>query len=661
VKAEAVPTFDGATRSASKTDMGKNMNRRLKPRNIRTPTNAKVGGEASATRLSGGDQGEVSASQPVAARALAAGRSPHGVESGPKSVKGRASEPGNRHSAPLGATGAISDRAAPGQSSRSSPSAGKPRTRRRGTVQPASKQGGRTSGSTAPNGATYITNMQRKLFARSRERPERTFEDLFNWVHHPTTLAEAWRRVSRRKASRTAGVDGTTRSLVEKRAGGVEAFLEDLRCALKDGTYRPLPVRERLIPKPGKPGKFRPLGIPTLRDRVVQMAMKLVLEPIFEADFFPTSYGFRPGRCTMDAIRQVAELLMPKVQGPSPYTHVIEGDIKACFENVDHHLLMDRVRRRIRDKRMLRLTLAFLRAGVMSEGTLRHPTTGTPQGGVVSPLLANIYLQAIEERYRRHVPNPHEDPRKATYRRSTDRKGKRPRFFVVRYADDFVVLVTGDRQNAETEKAHLAEYIRSELRMELSAEKTLVTDVRNGFNFLGYRIRVSPALRDGKMVPKPTIPTEAAARFRSKVRELTRGDTSRSLRVLLMQLNPIVVGWRNYYRYAVGAWRVFQALDHFMWFRVQHWLRRKHPRYTAHEIRRRYIARPRSTTWSWHEDGLFLRKPSDGGTSRYPYRGFKIQNGWDDTATGARAVWLEVGDVRAAASILTEVFDESGR
>jgi RNA-directed DNA polymerase len=404
---------------------------------------------------------------------------------------------------------------------------------------PASKQGEGTAKSAAPNGATFIADMQRKLFSWSQKAPEQIFDDLFNLVHHPSTLHEAWRRVSRRKASQTAGTDGGTKRRIEEGAGGVEAFLNNLRTDLKGGTYKPMPVRERLIPKPGKPGKYRPLGIPTIRDRVVQTALKLVLEPIFEADFYTCSYGFRPGRCTLDAIRQIAEFLMPKSQGPSPYNFVIEGDIQACFDTIDHHILMERVRQRIRDKRVLRLVLAFLKAGVMSEGTLRHPTMGTPQGGVISPLLANIYLQAIEERYRRHVPGPRDNINTVNNRRFRDGKRGDPVFFIVRYADDFVVLVNGSRQQADDEKGALATYLRETLRMELSAEKTLITEPTAGFNFLGYRIQVAPALSDGKLCPKMLIPKEAIARLRQKVRALTRGDTSRTLLVVIRQMNAL--------------------------------------------------------------------------------------------------------------------------
>ncbi len=171
-----------------------------------------------------------------------------------------------------------------------------------------------------------------------------------------------------------------TRKKVEERLDGAAGFQEDIRRELRQGTCQPQSVRQRLIAKPGKLGKFRPLGIPTLKDRLVQMALKLVLEPIFEADFYPTSYGFRPGRSTHDALARVRHKLNPTSAGPSRTWYVIEGDIKGCFDAIDHHVLMERVRRRVRDHKVLRLVLAFLKADIMIEGSLRHPVTGTPQG-----------------------------------------------------------------------------------------------------------------------------------------------------------------------------------------------------------------------------------------------------------------------------------------
>lgn len=227
-----------------------------------------------------------------------------------------------------------------------------------------------------------ILNMQRKLYCWSWTDRSKVFADLFNLVCDRQFLALAWKLLSRNRGSNTPGIDGKTRRAVEQRPGGVEGFLDEIRTELKTGTYRPQPVRQRLIPKPGKPGKYRALGIPTLRDRLVQMALKLVLEPIFEADFAPTSYGFRRGRNTLDAITTLQRLLHPHARGESYFRYAIEGDITACFDNIDHHLLMERVRRRIGDHKVLRLLTTFLKAGILAEGAIRHPVTGSPQGGL---------------------------------------------------------------------------------------------------------------------------------------------------------------------------------------------------------------------------------------------------------------------------------------
>ncbi len=282
----------------------------------------------------------------------------------------------------------------------------------------------------------FVLDMQRKLYRWSGNDPDKVFADLFNLVCDRRTLNHAWQRLARNRGSQTPGTDGVTRAKAEKRPDGVAGFLEDIRNALRNGTYCPQPVRQRLIPKPGKSGKMRPLGIPTLADRLVQMAVKLILEPIFEAEFYPTSYGFRKGRSTHDALAKIQKSLHPTSKGPSPYRYVIEGDIKGCFDAIDHHVMMERVRRRISDRKILALILSFLKAGVMIEGTVRHPVTGSPQGGIISPLLSNIYLTALDERYGRWSLRPGERPQNAADRRFYDRRRGRPVFFMVRYADD---------------------------------------------------------------------------------------------------------------------------------------------------------------------------------------------------------------------------------
>lgn len=476
-----------------------------------------------------------------------------------------------------------------------------------------------------------ILDMQRKLYRWSRNEPDNVFGDLFNLVCDRRTLALAWHLLSRNKGSRTAGVDGLTRRKVEECPGGAAGFLESIREELRSGTYQPQNVRQKLIPKPGKPGKFRPLGIPTLRDRLVQMALKLILEPIFEADFAPTSYGFRRGRSAHDALAMLVQQLKPTCTGDSPMRYAIEGDIKGCFDAIDHHLLMERVRRRIGDKKVLRLVLAFLKAGILAEGELRHPVTGTPQGGIISPLLANVYLTALDERYYRWTFTPYEPPTRILARRRLDRKKGKPTFFIVRYADDFVILTDGDQAAAEAERESLATFLREELRMELSLEKTLVTKVEKGFTFLGYRVVVEPARNTGKPVGKLRIPQEKQQLFRDKIKGITaRTSLNLNLETLLRRINPMTRGWRNYYRYATGASDVFSTLDSWVWWRVTRWLWKKHRRVAKRKIRRQYACRLRPTRWTWGEGETLLKPMIDGGTSRFPFRGTKISNGWND-------------------------------
>jgi RNA-directed DNA polymerase len=224
-----------------------------------------------------------------------------------------------------------------------------------------------------------VRRMQLKLHRWASEDKARRFDDLFNLVYDPAFLAAAWERVASNKGARTAGVDGLTVAAIKARVG-VDVFLDDIRQALKSRTYRPSPVRQVMIPKGG--GKFRRLGIPTVADRVVQAAVKAVLEPIFEADFASCSYGFRPNRRAQDAIAEIHRF----TSRPSNYEWVVEADIAACFDEIDHTAVMDRLRRRIKDKRMCALVKAFLKAGIFTEfGDREESLTGTPQGGILTP------------------------------------------------------------------------------------------------------------------------------------------------------------------------------------------------------------------------------------------------------------------------------------
>jgi len=266
-----------------------------------------------------------------------------------------------------------------------------------------------------------VLRMQKKLHQWAISDRDRRFDDLFNLVYDPAVLVVAWRRVRGNKGKRSGGVDRVAPVDITDVAGLLAALRDDLKAQ----EFVPLPARERMIPKAG--GKLRRLGIATVRDRVAQAALKLVLEPIFEADFHPCSYGFRPKRRAQDAIAEIHQFTSRS------YEWVLEGDIEACFDNIDHTALMDRVRRRIGDKRVLNLVKAFLKAGILGEdGFLRNTSTGTPQGGIASPLLANIALAVLDD----HFAQAWQTMSGTDYQRRKRRKSGLPNYRLVRYADD---------------------------------------------------------------------------------------------------------------------------------------------------------------------------------------------------------------------------------
>jgi RNA-directed DNA polymerase len=321
-----------------------------------------------------------------------------------------------------------------------------------------------------------VLHVQRKLHEWASHDAKRRFCDLWNLVCDPATLLVAWSRVSQNRGSRTAGVDAVTRQHVEQY--GVQQFLTELRGELKAGAFRPLPVCQRLIPK--RDGRMRRLGIPTLKDRVVQMALKLVLEPIFETGFYPSSYGFRPGRRAQDAITEIVRFTGTTVN----YEWVIEADIEACFDRIAHSQLLGEVRRRVEDRRVLALVRAFLKAGVMGEtGGPQRTVSGTPPGEIASPLLANIALSALDRRYAQDWQEMTSYASKTHYLRSKGHATYR----LVRYADDFVVLVNGSREQAQVLLAQLDQRVQA-LGLNLKPEKTGITHIDEGFVFLGMKI-----------------------------------------------------------------------------------------------------------------------------------------------------------------------------
>jgi len=455
--------------------------------------------------------------------------------------------------------------------------------------------------------AERVLGWQTKLHRWAGQDEQKRFGDLFNLVCDPATLLVAWERVKRNRGSKTAGVDGQTRWHVERL--GVEKVLGELRQSLRDGSYAPLPVREHEIPK--RSGKVRRLGIPALRDRIVQMATTLVLEPIFEAEFAPCSYGFRPNRRAQDAIEQVRFFINP----PRSYEWAIEGDVEDCFGSIHHGLLLAELRRRVTDKRVLRLIRQFLGAGIMRHGSLTATPSGTPQGAILSPLLANVALSVLDRRFEDawNACTPHQ-------RKWRMAKGHAS-YRMVRYADDFVILVRGTEAQAQALKQQTAEFMRQRMRLTLSPEKTHITHVDDGFDFLGFHIRRRPR---GRIPVAYSFPSERSFReIKHRIKALTgRSTIGLSLDELVHALNPILRGWTSYHRHAASK-RCFSYLDRYLWRRVVLWLRKKHPRLTWKQIRRRYWGR----RWT-SPDGTRLYWPGQVPVTRYRYRGHRIPTPW---------------------------------
>jgi group II intron reverse transcriptase/maturase len=379
-----------------------------------------------------------------------------------------------------------------------------------------------------------VRQLQRRLWVAAKRSPERRFHALMDRVWRGDVLREAWRRVRRNRGA--AGVDAMTLADVEQY--GVERLLAELGAALRAGTYRPQPVRRRYIPKAD--GRQRPLGIPTVRDRVAQMAATLVLEPIFEADFRPSSYGFRPKRSATQAL----EVL--RVRGARGGNHVLDADIRDYFGRIDRQRLLTLVARRISDRRVLRLLRQWLAAGVMEDGQWTRTVTGTPQGGVISPLLANIYLTVLDRVW--EVRCAHLGT-------------------LVRYADDFVVMCDTKAQVEEARRR--VGLVLTRLGLELHPEKTRLVDLSRGgggFDFLGCHLRKRMSGTVWERARRRVFylhrwPSQRAMqRVRARVRALTsRSRCHEDVRGVIADLNPVLRGWGQYFRTGNAATKFIQV------------------------------------------------------------------------------------------------------
>ena len=392
--------------------------------------------------------------------------------------------------------------------------------------------------------------LQRNLYLAAKKDKQRRFHALYDRIFRLDILWRAWKEVRENKGS--AGIDGITFEMIEEY--GVEEYLLDIQEDLKNKKYRPKPVKRVYIPKPD--GKQRPLGIPTIRDRIVQQACKIVIEPVFEANFLDSSYGFRPKRDAKQAAEKVKKELYKN-------WYVVDADIQGYFDNINHEILLGLINRRISDRRVIKLCRQWLQAGVIENGKYYPTEKGSPQGGVISPLLANIYLHVLDSYWEKH----------------------KELGVIVRYADD-AVIVCRTRKDAELAFEHLKR-IMTKLKLTLNPQKTKIVDMnKESFDFLGFRYQKFGKTKSGRKLPYMMPSKKAMEKVKDAIRVITcRKSAYEGLEQKVEKLNPLIRGWRNYFQHGNSTKR-FKQLDEYVWMKLWRrvYYRRKQKKYRGHVL-----------------------------------------------------------------------------
>jgi RNA-directed DNA polymerase len=407
-----------------------------------------------------------------------------------------------------------------------------------------------------------IRKTQQSFARKALAQPEHRFSELYHLMCQEDWIEVALEAALSNTGSRTPGVDGITKKDFEDETFR-RTFVEELRSDLKSGAFQPYPARRAWIPKSN--GKQRPLGILTMRDRVVQMMLKMLLEPIYESDFLSCSNGFRPGRCTMDCI----ELCYKRITRQNMFLWIIEGDIRQCFDRVNHKILLRLLRQRIADQKIIRLIDSFLQAGVMEGSLFQTTPEGVPQGGIVSPLLANVYLHQLDLWWWKKYGSLD------SYAKAKRRRQGQGNCVLTRYADDFILMCNGTKEEAERLRDEVQQFLWDELHLELNLEKTHITHATDGFDFLGFHVQwMLP--KQNKPWLKVTPSQKNVQRLRRTVKGMTdRRSLNSTPEQKLKAINRVLRGWINYYRH-ISFKDTASRLDWWTTDRFYRWLKKKH-------------------------------------------------------------------------------------